>query len=568
MVSACIGENRPKSGKRAVELLDGFVDFFIVQKIWNDEETKKKLLCVDQDFELVPCALIESALPTVNHKSAYRTFGSVDELFDCLSFLPQQGYKDYSRIFFVPREQSSGMPIECIDETIPLRRVYTLHYPEDCSSPSGKTEIMEGEELKLVYTKQGLEPFEKYIKGGENSNFAFVEGNTMHIRSGKEIGLIHNRVIEIICKDKSDKRIYDFSLRNYTQQNNTITIQGKTVIIPENEQREIIVWVDPRDEKYDSQKVNLTGVLVDHKDVCLETKNYNVVFKMNGRTFKTTEDTMMSPSEAKNNWDEYDCEINDLDRVVCFTVHRFSPEKKHHEKTHFVREELPLGKRIGNFFKDWWRLMLVIVTLLLLAYGIYAAIARFWLDKTPWPFETKTEEVEESTGNLSVVQSEAVDEAVNEQEKNVFDSTALHIQNDIDYLKVNDVWTKNNIKSKKYQDLFDNIANGWYGELIAQNDSLFGEGVKQNGYYKDIIRRLNILTEQGDNKKLTQASNIMKDSYSNGSIDIENIQKEIQKIMTEGQSNNQQNHSTSNSNMSTSTSSSGNNTTSQRPKSD
>ena len=39
MLSVCIGKCRPKHGSKAVALLDSFVDFFIIQKIWDDKET-------------------------------------------------------------------------------------------------------------------------------------------------------------------------------------------------------------------------------------------------------------------------------------------------------------------------------------------------------------------------------------------------------------------------------------------------------------------------------------------------------------------------------------------------
>ena len=554
MVSACIGENRPKSGKKAVEILDGFVDFFIIHKIWNDEETEKKLLCVDQDLELVPCALIESALPTVNHKSAYRTFGTVEELYDCISFLPQQGYKDYSRVFFVPREQSTGMPIECIDVTIPLRRIYTLHYPEDCSSPSEKTEIMEGEELKLVYTKQGLEPFEKYIKGGETTDFAYVEGDSMNIRSGKDLGLVHNRVIEIICKDKSNKRIYDFSLRNYTQQNNAIVIKGKTVVVPENEKGDIIVWVDPSDEKYDSQKVNLTGVVEDHKDVCLETKYYNVVFKMKGKIFKTTEDTLMSPSEAKNDWDEYDCEIDNLNRIVCFTVHRFSPERKHHERTHFVREELPLGKRIGNFFKEWWTLILVVLVGIAAVYFMYAAIATYLVKYPQWPFGTKPEKEQETLGH----NHGAFGDDKKEDEKTI-DSIEFFVQHDIDYLKqAKEQWEKTAIKSSEYKTLYENIENGNVEEVIAKCDTLLKES---NIAYKNVVEGL-IKIRELENKSAGQEASIkMKQLSRDGMIKVAELSNELNMVFKNYNSK----EKPSNTNRNTKTSTGNGSTEKQRP---
>lgn len=526
MLSICIGKCRPKYGNKAVALLDSFVDFFVIQKNWDDIETERKLMCDDQDLELLPCNSNESALPVLPSNAAYRTYETKEELFDFLSFLPQPDCEKYSRIFFVPKEKSDGMPIECLDEKVPFKRFYSIQYPENCSSPSGKTEIMEGEELKLVYTKHGLEPLEKFIKGGENSDFAFVEGDTMHIRSGKDLGLVHNRVIEIICKDKSDKRIYDFSLRNYTQQNNAIVIKGKTVVVPENEKGDIIVWVDPSDEKYDSQKVNLTGVAEDHKDVCLETKYYNVVFKMKGKTFKTTEDTLMSPSEAKNDWDEYDCEIDNLNRIVCFTVHRFSPERKHHQKTHFVREELPLGKRIGNFFKEWWTLILVVLVGIAAVYFMYAAIATYLVKYPQWPFGTKPEKEQETLGH----NHGAFGDDKKEDEKTI-DSTEFFVQHDIDYLENNIVWKKEELQTNEFKTLYDAIASGKINEVIQKYSSLFGEMNKGNDKFNKIVEAVKIL--QDDPGKKRKVADVMKKNGQGGCINLNSMWDDILNVSKE-----------------------------------
>ena len=87
MLSICLGNNRPKAGDKAVSILDSFVDFFIVEKNWNDNETEKKLLCDDQQFELLPCLVKEFVLPAMTPNSAYRTYSSKEELFKFLSRL-------------------------------------------------------------------------------------------------------------------------------------------------------------------------------------------------------------------------------------------------------------------------------------------------------------------------------------------------------------------------------------------------------------------------------------------------------------------------------------------------
>lgn len=568
MVSICIGENRPKSGKKAVELLNGFVDFFIIQKTWNDEETEKKLLNEDQEFELVPCALVESALPTLNHKSAYRTYSSIEELSECISFLPQQGYEKYSRIFFAPKENSGGMPIECIDETIPLRRIYTLHYPEDCSSPSGKVEIMEGEELKLVYTKQGLEPFEKHIKGGETTDFAYVEGDSMYIRSGKDLGLVHNRVVEIICKDERSNRIDGFALDNYTRQNKEITIAGKKVILPEKITQEAIVRVDPADNQYEPVKVNLTDETESPIVLILEPKKYKVVFRMNDRTFETIE--TMNPSEVNAKWSDYDSDIDDYAGVVYFRAHRIKNDSKHQ----FVNgdKDLPIGKRIGNFFKDWWlHLLIVLLTLLLLGYGIYAAISLFRNGEKPWPFGTKNEVVyENNKGGQAPVLTEGEEKEVGEQEVKTIDSMAFYVQQDIDYLvREKKLWTKDNIRTKEYQELFDNISNGRIEEVIMQYDALLGNVDKTNNTIKMIVDGLVRLRQTGNQSLLREASDEMKRLSKSGSINLDELLTSINMIVNKSQSSKPKEEVTKSS-ATSSTNSSGQNTNTptERPKSD
>ena len=534
MLSICLGPNRPLDGEKAIKVLDSFAQFFIIEQHWVDADAEKALINQEQDLVLASCVLRKFVEPTASINSAYRSFETKEQLGWYLSFLPQPGYESYSRIFFVPKEESEGMPVKCLDEKLPLKRIYTLKYPDDkCISSPMRTEIMDGEDLRIIYNTVGLEPVERIITGGKNTDCAFVVGTEMQIRPEKDIaGLTHNRIITIKCEDNDGRTIERFRLSNYTRQHSDIRINGNQVILPENFSELAVVEVIPTDDKYDTEKVNLGKE--DTILVKLKPKDYKVVFRMGNEDFETNR--TMNPSLARSKWSGFDSDVDNTKKIIYFRAHGKPAER---QQIHTTVEDPPFFERF-----PWLKYLIIGLLMLLLGYGIYAGISAWGLHKTPWPFNGKTEVKVENVNNNDNVNQNPVqpeqEEAVINNEKETIDSTEFFVQHDIDYLKDNDVWTRDNIKSKSYQDMFDNFVNGRYAVLIAQNDSLFGENVKQNGYYKDIIRRLNILAEQGENGKLSEALAIMKNSYSDGSINIEEVQKKIKEIMNNNQSTGQQ----------------------------
>lgn len=262
MLSICLGPKRPLDGEKAAAVLDNFAQFFIIEKHWVDADAEKALMNQEQDFVLVPCAPRKFVEPTAAINSAYRSFESKEELGWYLSFLPQSGYEAYSRIFFVPKEESQGMPsVKCLDGTQPLKKIYALKYPDDnCVSMPLMSEIMDGEDLIIVYKKAGFEPVERVITGGKNTECAFVSGLEMVIRPEKEVdGLVHNRVITIKCQDKDGNVIDRFRLKNCTSQFNDVKINDDhhQVILPENFSERVVLEVIPSDDRYETKQVPL-----------------------------------------------------------------------------------------------------------------------------------------------------------------------------------------------------------------------------------------------------------------------------------------------------------------------
>ena len=531
MLSLCIGPNRPLDGEKAAFVLDHLAQFFIIEKHWDDADAKKELINQEQNLILTPCALRKFVEPTAAINSAYRSFDTKEQLGWYLSFLPQPGYEAFSRIFFVPKNESDRMPVKCLDESLPLKKIYLLKYPDDnCVSSPMRYEIMDGEDLKIVYNKYGLKPVERIITGGKNTECALVSGTEMQIMAEKDVkGLVHDRVITIKCQDKDGNVIKRFRLNNYTRQHSVVRIKGDQVVLPENFSELAVVEVIPDDNRYETGKVNLgkENTII----VKLKLKDYKVVFRMGNEVFETNR--TMNPAMAKSKWSSFDSDVDNTKKIIYFRAHGKPTEN---QQPHTPIEKPP--------FFPWLKCLNICLLALLLCYGIYAGISAWGMHKTPWPFngntEVKAENDNNNNGNQNLVQPEQ--EEIDKQEENEQIDSAEMVQHDIDYLKDNDEWVRDDIKSKKYQNMFDNIVNGRYEELIAQNDSLFGENVRQNGYYKDIIKRLNILVEQGENGKLNEALTIMKNGDSDGSINIKEVQKKIKEIMTDNQSNVQQDH--------------------------
>jgi len=527
MLSICLGPNRPLDGKNAIKVLDNFAHFFIIEQHWNDADAEKALINQEQDLVLVPCVLQKFVEPTASINSAFRSFKTMDELGNYLSFLPQTGYKQFSRIFFVPKEESQGMPVKCLDETLPLKKIYSLHFPDGCSTPSKSTEIMEGDSLVLVYSKPGLEPYEKIIKGGENSDFAYVEGDSMYIRSGKEIGLIHNRVITIKCQDKSGKVIDRFKLNNSTRQFSVVTINGDQVILPENFSERVVLDIIPADDKYETKQepIELESIKDNIKIVVLEPKDYKVVFRMGTEDFETNR--TLNPSIAKTRWSGFESDVDNAKKIIYFRAYG-KPTEKRHETIQTTVENPSLFKR-----SPWLKYVVLGLAALLLGYGIYAGISGWGIHKTPWPFGSETE-VKDTVVNKSDNQEQIQSK---QEEVKQIDTVAIMKMHDIDYLvREKKLWTRDSILSTEFQALYDNISRGEVENVISQYDELFSDPNKTNDTFKLIVEGLKKLVQGGDQIQ-KQASDEMKRLSKDKSIKLEELLTSINMLVKRNQTN-------------------------------
>ena len=523
MLSLCLGSNRPVDGKKAAFVLDNLAQFFIIEKHWDDADAEKALINQEQDLVLMPCTLRRFVEPTAAINSAYRSFETKEQLGWYLSFLPQPGYEEYSRIFFVPKE-SEGMPVKCLDNSLPLKKIFTLKYPDDnCVSSPMRTEIMEGEDLKIVYNKFGLEPVERIITGGKNTDCAFVVGTEMQIRPEREVdGLVHNRVITIKCQDNDGRVIDRFKLNNYTRQFTVVKINGDQVILPESFSERVVLDVIPSDDRYETRQepLDLENLKDNIKIVVLGLKDYKVVFRMGSEDFETNR--TMNPATARTRWSGFESEVDNAKKTIYFRAYG-----KPTETINTTVEEQSLFDRF-----PWLKYVIVGLLALLLGYGIYAGISKWGFKKSPWPFGEKIEVTTDvENGEASQGATQPKPEEAPTIDSIATDTIAVLKEQDVDYLKNNNVWSKSSIQSNAFQKLYDAIASGDVNEVVQESGSLFVEGVAVNGFFSKIIEGCKIILEKNDQQKIKKVSDEMKRIGKDGNLELGELLNSVNSIV-------------------------------------
>lgn len=521
MVSVCLGPNRPANGYKAAMALDQFVDVFIVQKKWSDEEASRMIMNYEPDFNLVPCAPKRFADPSTSLNAAYRTYSSSSELEECLTFLPQNGYEKFSRIYFVPKEDAMGMPVECLDSILPIKRIYAISYPEGCTSVPFRSEIMEGETMTIVYSKDGMGSVEKRIKCGENSDYAFVQGKELVVRSAKEVGIRFNKTFEVKCVDKDGRSISPIRVENYTRQYTSVVIDGNKVSVPEDFSEEIVLEIRDLNNNYTVRRESFVPAkqIGSQINVTMEKKEYTVCFRLNGQEYPSTETISANSEQYRTISRDYDCESYSDSKKLVVKVHRKSTSANTSTSSSYDEPE--------GFLQKYWKILIHIPALLIMGYAVYAIIASV-NGNQPWPFKAKQATVVTETTSTPPAQTISsvteTQQPAENQEVNQVDPEKIAKEqrdHDIAYLKEADVWVLDSIQSESFQVLYKRIVDGDIDYILQNNDELFKD-VKVNGYWNKIVGDCKTIKGYKDDSCFKEAQLELQNASKNG-VDLKAI---------------------------------------------
>lgn len=171
-------------------------------------------------------------------------------------------------------------------------------------------------------------------------------------------------------------------------------------------------------------------------------------------------------------------------------------------------------------------LMMVAFTL-----GVYALTARAFHGKWPWPINeivtpsvkhVKKQPKVDNEGNITIVDQQDDDDDAGLTMEDNEDQFALE-EIDRDYLRYNDIWRKDSLKSTKYKDIISVIYNGNISEMKMRK---FNNEVIDNDYWVEIWR--NIIVPNNIHKDIAKKifENLIKD---HNTLDVQLLKEELEK---------------------------------------
>ena len=175
-----------------------------------------------------------------------------------------------------------------------------------------------------------------------------------------------------------------------------------------------------------------------------------------------------------------------------------------------------------NTFAKFLQFMGGIFCISIIVYILFALIC-VCIDKTPWPFEQKNQQ------ELTTPADSTFSNKTDEQDY-TYNKDADNEEADQKYLKKEDTWNKDRLKSSKYKALLNALASGNIQEVIDIHDQTLGTLTSSqiNGHWSKIIEALKEISDELDKKKL--ATNELKRISNNGTINLSELRSSLEKI--------------------------------------
>lgn len=623
MFSVCIGSYRPKDGHQAIALLDELANYFSSSENWNSENAYSKINDLEYAFDVVPCETVDFAEPSLPPKAAYWSYDTPDQLATMLTFIRQNRYEGFSRVFFISQNQVDGMmpSLENLNGITKIKKTYSLTLPNDGSCRCDKMELFEDETAQLTFIKNGMNSQTVTITGGKPSPYCLVDDNNqeMCIQSSANAGIRFTRPISITCSDQNGHTYENFGLRA-NDPAVEVDPRNHTVTISENYKGSFELYLTANDNSFKQKTERIHPSQISGKvfDIKVEPSAYSVVFIMEGERFESKK--TMNPANVEK-WEQYNPEVREDAKTIEFTVPASGKARRTKSGESFVSDT----PKIVELLKKYWYAVLLGLLLIYAAWGVVSLIAGngwpgFGKKETTIRTETSRQQLIDNmstsdiwkrdqipsdlqsvlydniyNGNYTVFFSEvgngnqvkdtlfnfghakinpkwtrmiddlqfirtegqtaegteirtkinsicsqagyvdlakivqATGEMKNRIDNRKRQQEAELKEKDLDYMKHSDIWTRINLKTAEYQELFDKITEGDIEYLLPIAQDIDNQPKeKTNGYWIAICHELTAMA--GNETKLERAKEVLISNCANGSINLNDIWKKLQSI--------------------------------------
>lgn len=510
MLTIFTGKNLVDDGKVIVEALQNLKELvgqeneIIVRKVKNIIEGLEQHLIEDDKFSY-------NSLVTKKIINAYRVYESQSELPEIFGFPNQENNDSYDRVILVLEDSlNENLPLEVFENiTSTIKKNYIIS-----EIPTGvtvvradrsncklqdKDRLYEGDHLKITYEKLGYKSIDKdaYVNSGDET-YMFYTGIFVIFKNADEVGIKMRHCITFRVTDNCSNEIKNFIVKC-----------NKKIINSNNENGKNKLYVFSPAEKY---------------SIKIEATNYD------SDEFELTNDDFDKGYKSvvlKRLLDEKEF------TVYCGKKRLEEIEAKYKKGGDFIKK-IEKGYILNVQKRGCSRKEIILWILLCLSVLLNVML----LIQDPPKFLTfddnKENHIEQ---NVSIQQDmgeyeDSNNGALRENETNENEN----IENDVTYMKNEDIWEKGSLKSNKYKNLFDFIRNGQIEEILNKENGApwfdLNDKTKYNGYWKTIYEYLEMLQKNSNSYSLNKAAWKMKEC-SNSGIKLSILCRELEKIVNE-----------------------------------
>ena len=513
MITIFTGEYVATDGKQVIMALQR------LKRLADDEPDKSYVARV---IEVFAECLNQNPYPAKNeatsNEKAFRRYKSELELAEIFQFPEQEEYVAYKRLLIVP---ATSVPVQLPtgykEVTSPIKHTYHINesiLPQDVKV--SKSLLQDGDILTITYYANGYTPKSESVRiDGKDNNYLKYDGINITVYDTKTAGITLLRRIKLKFIAEG-MQLWSLPRVDIFCNGQICKLEGDGYItLPSPIAQGIYkIKIDAYGYRKYERKLEEIELQRGQVDINLtpEEKTVNIRLYVKGEIIKGN-------VSLKGNNPLYQY-LREVENAHC-ELNKYSFKTIYGEggrpKTNNSKSDgkkTSKGKRLPH---------IIVLGLLIICIGI-ALI--FW-HLNIWPFnnEKKIAKVDD----IDVVDGGSDMEVDSLQTAD----SLKRVQEDIYWLKGNDVWSKDSLQTQKYKDLYGNIVLGHISDVLStEKDSLFYLNGSQicNGYWLQIISYLNAIKD--DTEKYNKAVEALKEHSTGDKIDLKELKNVLNKIAT------------------------------------
>ncbi len=498
-----IDKQLPRSGTVIIDAL-AFLEKKLIEEGVRDKQMVAQYVDGIRSQFIVDVSGAATAPAAKTQTRAYRLYSNEQELAELFYYPNQEAYAPYNRVLFVPQEAAPQNAIANFQQlSNSIRRSYSILCPEGVSADR-KTVTDDGK-FVVTYTKAGYSPtqYEITVKNA-NSKLYTIEGNTVRVKDAAEAGVTFKRKARFrVFSQTSHQPVSPFLVDGVRMQ------FDQEAVVGDNE--EMTFKIDASGFRTKTVKVRMADLMRDSflVQVDLEPKEETVKIRayvdgkaVSGSAHMQADDPLLPYLRSA----AYEVNISKTNKAAATTA-----------KTAAAAQ----ADAKGNSRQPLMKTLLVAFAALAIGF-LLGTVLRGGSHDTGDDDEGPTSgtmrpPINASSGANSEADEEYDDDTDDDTDDDDTDLTGgptdeellfqeeqrAFEEEDLLYMKKEDTWSLNDLKSQKYKQLIVDMETANY-EGVLNNEYTTNNTLVRNNYWVKMTMALAAIVEEGDPDRLKE----------------------------------------------------------------